>query len=125
MPVSNEVFVNGALNYLSALESLGYPIVVFGMPRWEQFRNFDLQWFITLKIHYPSAYYLDRNSPAVNNFRKKYINIYHTLPTYYSYLGYDITIFFAHALKQYGKTFRYCLSPLSVEPSNKRSLHEF
>ncbi len=119
IPVSNEVFVNGALNYLSALQSLGYPIVVFGMPTWEQFRNFDLQWFINLKIHYPSAYYLDKNNPAVISFREKYINVFHSLPTYYSYLGYDITMFFAHALKQYGKTFQYCLSPFSIEPSNK------
>ncbi len=119
IPVNNEVFVNGVLNYLNGLQSLGYPLTVFGMPSWEQFRNFDLQWFLNLKIHYPSAYYLDRSDPKVLQFEDKYLRLYHALPTYYSYLGYDIMNYFAHALKQYGKTFRYCLTPYSIEPSNK------
>ena len=117
IPSNNEVFVNGILNFLSAMKSLRYPITVFGMPTWQYFKNFDLKWIIDLNIHFPSAYYLDRSRPEVQKFISKYLDTFHDMPNYYSFLGYDITMFFAHALRQYGKTFRYCLEPYSIEPA--------
>ncbi len=118
IPVSNEVFVNGVLNFLNTMYSLGYPIVVFGMPSWQYFKNFDLQWLLNLNVHFPSAYFLDNNNPEVQVFIDKYLALFHDMPNYYSYLGYDITQFFIHALKQYGKTFQYCLSQYAVEPAS-------
>lgn len=118
IPSKNEVFVDGALNQLNAIKNIyGYKITVIGLPSWENFRNFDLKWYITLNIHYPSAFYVDKESQNVINFRDKYLRIFNELPDYYSYLGYDITTYFVHALRQYGKTFQYCISPTDMEPN--------
>ncbi len=118
IPSKNEVFVNGALNQLNAIKNVyDYRITVIGMPNWENFRNFDLKWFLTLNIHYPSAFYVDKDDYNVRQFRDKYLATFNQLPGYYSYLGYDITTYFVHALRQYGKTFQYCISPLDMEPN--------
>ncbi len=118
IPSKNEVFVNGALNQLNAIKNVyGYKITVIGMPNWENFRNFDLKWYLSLNIHYPSAFYVDKNDYNVKHFRDKYLKTFNQLPDYYSYLGYDITTYFVHALRQYGKTFQYCISPMDMEPN--------
>ncbi|GEM_PF-1996679 len=123
IPSKNEVFVDGALNQLNSIKSIkAYKISVIGLPNWTNFKNFDLKWYINLKIYYPSFFFLDKDNPAVKQFITKYMQTFNTLPSYYSYLGYDITNYFAHALKQYGRTFQFCLSPYDMEP-NPRGIY--
>ncbi len=111
IPSNTEVFVDGALNMLNALHSVfNYNITVFGMPSWENFKNIDPHWLTNLNIHYPSAYYLSLQNPYTNSFIHNYIATYHTIPSYASYLGYDITYYFISALVTYGPTFPYCLT---------------
>ncbi len=118
IPSKNEVFVNGALNQLNAIKNIyGFKIMVIGMPTWENFRNFDLKWYLALNIHYPSAFYIAKDDYNVKQFRNQYLAKFNQLPAYYSYLGYDVMNYFVHALRQYGKTFQYCISPFDMEPN--------
>ena len=118
IPSGNETFVNSLLNQLNALKNVyGYKILVIGLPSWDNFRNFDYKWFLSLNIHYPSAYFIDKNNELVKQFIAKYIKNYNKLPSHYSYIGYDIINYFVHALYRYGKTFQFCLSPFAIEPS--------
>ncbi len=111
VPSNDEVAVTGILNYLNALASIEeYKIEVIGMPTWEKFRNIDYHWIRNMKIIYPSAFYLDNTKDAVIRFKNRYLETYKALPSIYSFMGYDEMMYFAMALKQYGKYFQFCLT---------------
>jgi len=124
VPSTEEVFVTKIINELYSF-SADYEIALFGMKKWERFKTLDLELLHHLQMHYPSANFIDYESNQIKNFVKKYQKIYKTDPSYYSFLGYDISYYFLNALKRYGKNFQSCLSPYDFVPNKSGLQFEF
>lgn len=109
VPSKDEVFITNVatkMNYLAKK----YRITIFGMQSWEQFRNIELEYLKNLKFHYCTTSFVDKNHKDVKNFDYQYKAYFKNDPSIYSYLGYDVTMYFITELKNYGKLFQFCIS---------------
>jgi len=126
IPAASEVFVNMITGHLNAASN-SFQINLFGLEGWTKFVNLDLEYLYKLEFRYATAFYIDYDNSEVQNFLKKYRNMYHTEPTMltglgeisplqfqYAFLGYDITYYFVSALTKYGKSFGNNLPDLKL-----------
>jgi len=103
-----EAFVSTFIRSLN--ETAHYKkIVLFGQSSWEQYPSLDLEYLMNLNLHVFESYFISYDKPETKYFIKKFRDKYHTDPDYYGFQGYDIMMFFANALKKYGKNFQECL----------------
>ena len=79
---------------LVARSAKNLSITVIGTSRWQRFNNFDRNLFFKLRLCFVTSYYADRSDPRVAAFDHKYISSFGSLPTLYSYRGYDVTRLF-------------------------------
>ena len=101
-------------NTVSSRTGRGYPIRVVGSPQWARFRNNDKELFFKLQATYITLYYADRTNANVASFDQRYLASFGTLPSLFSYRGYDVAKLFISAIKQYGD--RYAQSINRVNP---------
>jgi hypothetical protein len=80
------------------------------MQSWEQFRNIELEYLKNLKFHYCTSSFVDKNHKDVKNFDYQYKAYFKNEPSIYSYLGYDVAMYFITELKNHGKLFQFCIS---------------
>ncbi|MDR0509599.1 MAG: LysM peptidoglycan-binding domain-containing protein [Rikenellaceae bacterium] len=64
-------------------------ISVIGSSRWQRFGNIDRSLFFKLRLNYIASYHADRGNELVAAFNKRYISSYNSVPSLYSYRGYD------------------------------------
>lgn len=103
VPVSRVDALEGILSHLSSINTTGkYRITVIGTPRWEWLSNLNLDLFYKLNVHYPASYHADRGNPAVAAFYSEYMSAFGSLPSPYSFRGYDVIRYFGGALKHFG-----------------------
>ncbi len=74
------------------------PYVVFGNSRWNRYRNIDRSLFFANNVVMLSTYHIDRSNARVLNFSKSYTKAFNTLPSLYTYRGYDAAIIFVSSL---------------------------
>jgi len=101
-------------NTVSSRTGRGYPIRVIGSPQWARFRNNDKELFFKLQATYITLYYADRTNANVASFDQRYLASFGSLPSLFSYRGYDVAKLFVSAIKQYGD--RYAQSINRVNP---------
>ncbi len=89
IPSSDESYISSLLNKLSDLKD--YNFVIAGLPTWEHFESIDPSQLETLNTHIFNANYIDYKSESVKNFRKRFIESYHTDPLYTAFQAYDLT----------------------------------
>ncbi|MCB0430487.1 MAG: LysM peptidoglycan-binding domain-containing protein [Flavobacteriales bacterium] len=89
------------LNY-SAVKTDGPDIILFGMPNWKGFDNIDVAYLQNLFVHIPSSYHVDYSNPAVTEFMVRFRDRFHTDPSNYAFLGYDVAMFFLERLATNG-----------------------
>jgi LysM repeat protein len=115
VPTADETFVNfltGQLNVASG----NFRINLYGLANWTKFLNLDLQYLYALEFRYATAFYVDYDDVEVQNFLKKYRNMYSTEPTMlldinrisqlqylFAFLGYDIVYYFVSAIRELGR----------------------
>ncbi|MBK6948764.1 MAG: amino acid ABC transporter substrate-binding protein [Haliscomenobacter sp.] len=87
----------------------GQTIVVYGMPQWMEFENFEYEFFEKLNVRVSSNAYLDPLSPEVRNFRQRYFDTYGTVPDLAAFQGYDLFLYLGRMLKEYGRFFQFFL----------------
>lgn len=110
VPSNNEVFVSDLLGNLHTLSTIfKYPISVYGFPRWQKFRNVQIDYYYQLQLNLFTPFYVDYNSPSVKSFIAKYRDNFRSEPTQYSFQGFDVVYYFLSAMKKYGVDFQYCL----------------
>ena len=71
---------------------------VLGNPRWNRFQNLDRAMFFKNSVIFISSYHAKRDGEAVRRFDSDYIRSFSTLPTLYSYRGFDSAILFVPAM---------------------------
>ena len=72
--------------------------VVLGNARWNRYNNIDRTIFFKDRVVFISTYHAKRDSQAVVDFDSAYIRAFGSLPTLYSYRGYDAAMIFAPAM---------------------------
>ncbi|MBR5856696.1 MAG: LysM peptidoglycan-binding domain-containing protein [Bacteroidales bacterium] len=106
IPSNSEAFVSDALRNLDICHNYGNTkIKVFGMPKWRNFETINIELYHKVNLHLSIPYFVDYNSPVVENFLLRYRALYNTEPTPYAYQGYDITNYFLKLANEYGKNF--------------------
>ncbi len=103
-PVSSEGFAGGLLRTLSLVKS-SKPTVVFGMPRWMNFEKIDFSYMENCNVHVTNGSFINKNNPAVRDFKSAFFAEYSMPPTVEAYKGYDLTLYFGRMLNQYGTGF--------------------
>lgn len=86
---------------------------VLGNVRWNRYNNIDRTMFFKDRVVFISTYHAKRDAQAVTAFDSAYIRAFGTLPTLYSYRGYDSALIFAPAM--YGEI-EYDLEGRSYTP---------
>lgn len=77
-------------------------IIVFGMHNWAINDALAAENLDTLGLHFPSNEFVDYTNLPTKQFIAKYRTYYLSEPSYYSYEGYDATMFYGMLLQQYG-----------------------
>lgn len=72
--------------------------VVLGNARWNRYNNIDRTMFFKDRVIFISTYHAKRDSSAILAFDSAYMRAFGTLPTLYSYRGYDAAMVFAPAM---------------------------
>lgn len=71
---------------------------VLGNVRWNRYNNIDRTTFFRNRVVFLSTYHAKRDAQAITTFDRNYIRAFGTLPTLYSYRGYDSALIFAPAM---------------------------
>ncbi len=72
---------------------------VLGTSRWSRFANIDPNIYFKNNVVMVSTYHAKRNTRLIREFDGRYIASYNTLPSLYSYRGYDTAIIFGKAMR--------------------------
>ncbi len=116
IPSSNQAFVAGVLNWLNIITTRnGYDITLFGLSDWSRFYNIDVELFHSMELHYASPFFIEYDCGHVRSFLRKFREEYNTEPDHYGFTGYDVTMYFMKALKNFGPEFQDCLPLLNVD----------
>jgi LysM repeat protein/ABC-type branched-subunit amino acid transport system substrate-binding protein len=116
VPSNNEAFVSDLIANLHTLSTIHkYPIGVYGFPRWQRFRNIQIDYYYQLQIRLFTPFFVDYSNPMVNSFIAKYRDSFRAEPTQYAFQGFDVVYYFLSAMKQYGVDFQFCLPNHNVE----------
>lgn len=102
---SKETDVDRILTTLSSLRasiggrSLSYgEYVVIGNRKWQNMKNIDSQSFFKNNVVFFVPYHAKRNEVELRQFDSRYIENYGTLPTMFSYRGYDAAMIFCRKM---------------------------
>lgn len=72
--------------------------VVLGNARWNRYNNLDHAMFFKDRVIFVSTYHAKRDAEVVAEFDRDYIRAFGSLPTLYSYRGYDAALIFCPAM---------------------------
>jgi len=92
-----------------------YPITLIGFNRYQQFKSINIELFHNLKLHYIAPYWVDYNDNATVAFIKKFRDCFHAEPDNFGIQGYDVTLYFLSALKNYGRDFSECIPYMDIK----------
>jgi len=104
MPLNSKTFVTRMLNALNRY-SKEYDITVIGMDAWGTFGYLDIKYLNNLKVHIPYNQFVDYNYSATDKIIEKYRVTYKSDPSDWTFLGYDIGLYFLESLQKYGTGF--------------------
>ena len=111
MPVyENESLVSNFLRQVYAATRDGFTqVVVYGLPQWQDFNRIDLDYYEGCNVHISASTFINRLNPETRAFQRTFFERFATIPRDEAYLGYDVTLYFARMLQQYGTRFQYAL----------------
>jgi LysM repeat protein len=101
MPLNSKTFVTRMLNALNRY-SKDYDITVVGMDAWGTFGYLDIKYLNNLNVHIPYNQFVDYNYSATDKIIEKYRVTYKSDPNDWTFLGYDIGLYFLESLQKYG-----------------------
>lgn len=71
---------------------------VIGSPHWNRFGNIDRNLFFKNRVNFISTYHAKRDVERIRTFDNRYIAAFGSLPTLFSYRGYDAAFLFGSAM---------------------------
>lgn len=102
---SNESFVYSLMRNIQVVKGKK-PVVIYGMPQWMKYERISYDYYEQLNLHVSSSTFIDNETTEIKEFRQKYYDRYHTIPTEEAYIGYDVTLFFGRMLAKHGTRFQ-------------------
>lgn len=100
-------------NLVSRSQLHSASVNVIGSSRWNRFNNIDRNLYFKLGVRYVTSYLAKRGNAVINRFDSQYIDSFQSLPSMYSYRGYDAAMIFGRAV----------LSPLGAVGYVQSQLH--
>ncbi|MBQ5372482.1 MAG: LysM peptidoglycan-binding domain-containing protein [Rikenellaceae bacterium] len=85
-------------NLVSRSQLHSATVNVIGSSRWNRFNNIDRNLFFKMGVSYLTSYLAKRGDGVIDNFDSRYIDAYQSLPSMYSYRGYDAAVIFGRAV---------------------------
>ena len=85
-------------NLVSRSQLLSATVSVVGSSRWNRFNNIDRNLFFKMGVSYVTSYLAKRGDNVIDRFDSRYIDAYQSLPSMYSYRGYDAAAIFGRAI---------------------------
>lgn len=113
IPSETEAQISVAVTTLNALAE-EYPVTLVGLSNFQRYKSIQTEYFHSIKLNYLTPYFVNYESPAVNQFIRKFRLNFAAEPNQYSFQGYDVAFYFMSALFRYGKDFTGCLPMLKV-----------
>ena len=98
----SEAFVNDVVRNLNLLAFDKYNVVLFAPSRIRSFETIEVDNFHNTKLHCSLSYYIDYNSPEVQDFLMAYRALYNAEPSPFAFQGYDLTYYFISTISQFG-----------------------
>lgn len=98
----SEAFVNDVVRNLNLLVFDKYNVVLFAPSKIRSFETIEVDNFHNTKLHCSLSYYVDYNSPEVQEFLMAYRALYKAEPSPFAYQGYDLTYYFISTISQFG-----------------------
>ena len=97
--------ISSVQNNLMA-RSIKSPVIkVIGSAKWARYQNVDKSLYFKLNVRYITSYHADRGNARVVDFDRRYVSEFGSLPSQYSYRGYDVGKLFVGSLKLHGAQF--------------------
>jgi len=113
IPSETEAQVSVAVTTLNALAEQ-YPVTLIGLTNFQRYKSIQTEYFHRTRLNYLTPYFVNYESPVVNQFIRKFRRNFYAEPNQFSFQGYDVAFYFMSALFQYGKDFTGCLPELKV-----------
>lgn len=110
---TNELVV---ANVIGTLDNIGADITLVGNSRWLQSRYADFQQLERLNVYILAPDFVDYRSDNFRTFLKKYQRQFGSIPSNYSYIGYDMMLFFGKQLQEGGTLFQNHLRESGMYP---------
>ncbi len=101
---SNEKFISNFMRQV-AISKGPNEAVIYGMPRWMEYKTVSFDYFENLNLHLSVANFADKNESEIKDFRRMFFEKYGTLPTDNAYKGYDLALFFGRQIHKHGTGF--------------------
>lgn len=106
--------ISSMQNNLTARSMTESKIRIVGNARWARFNNqVDRDLYFKLRLCYVTSYHADRGDQRVLDFDSRYIGAFSSIPTPYSYRGYDAARLFVGAATISGPDYAYKVKSLS------------
>lgn len=111
----NAIYVNGILSKLD-ISSKRFDITVIGQPTWLSFQTVNIDNYHNLEVTISAPFYIDYKDRDTKSFVRMFYTHFGSEPSVLnssgynlSYLGYDVTNYFAKVFYKYGPDFYRCL----------------
>ena len=104
---ADQNFISLLLRRIAEAKTDDQEIVVYGMPQWMEFQNFEYEYFEKLHVRVSSSSFVNLQDEGVKAFRKLYFEEFGTAPDLAAYEGYGLFHFIGKMLQDYGKYFQY------------------
>lgn len=99
----SEAFVNDVVRNLNILIHKKLNITLYAPAKIRTFETIEVENLHNTNLHLSLAYNIDYESPAVQDFIKKYRGLFMTEPTQFAFQGYDTARYFISLCNKYGK----------------------
>jgi ABC-type branched-subunit amino acid transport system substrate-binding protein len=103
VPSNSQVFVTDLLRSLNTMADKDKKkFTLYGMPTWMTYENLDFSYLQTLNFHYATPYFIDYSDSLTKHFLRVYKQTCKGDASQYVFQGYDVTMFYLKALREYG-----------------------
>lgn len=114
VPSNDQPTVERYITELNILQQQ-FDIRVVGFPKWQRFNSLELDLFYNLNLTLLSPYFINYNTPKIDNFTTNFRNKFKCEPNDFSFRGYDAMLFFSKAAGKYGKQFLSAINTVKVD----------
>lgn len=119
----DESYVSRLVLHLEKKNNKQRVVTLFGLNEWQDFENIEVEYFQNLNLHLPVDLFVDYSKPEVKNFLKQFRDKYLAEPDKYSYLGYDVTMYYLQMINKFGKAFYQ--KPETIHATGLQSSFDF